>query len=63
MSYHDAPSTGLKAIFDVKAGEPLLVKMAKLNGQDYNSFRLPHSTFANGGILELWLDSGKGAAV
>lgn len=33
------------------------IKMAKLNGQDYNSFRLPHSTFANGGILELWLDS------
>lgn len=28
MSYHDAPSAGLMALFDVKAGEPLLVKMA-----------------------------------
>lgn len=28
MSYHDAPSAGLMALFDVKAGEPLMVKMA-----------------------------------
>lgn len=28
MSYHDAPSAGLMAVFDVKAGEPLQVKMA-----------------------------------
>lgn len=28
MSYHDAPSAGLLALFDVKAGEPLGVKMA-----------------------------------
>lgn len=28
MSYHDAPSAGLMALFDVKAGEPLSVKMA-----------------------------------
>lgn len=28
MSYHDAPSAGMKALFDVKAGEPVGVKMA-----------------------------------
>lgn len=33
------------------------IKKATLNGQDYNSFRLPYKSFANGGILELWLDS------
>lgn len=31
------------------------VQQAKLNGIPWNDFQLPHSEFAKGGILELWL--------
>lgn len=31
------------------------IQRARLNGKEYNSYQLPHSVFAQGGILELWL--------
>lgn len=33
------------------------IQKATLNGHAYNAYQLPHSIFANGGILELWLGS------
>ncbi len=32
------------------------IQKAKLNGAIHNSFKLPHSAFERGGVLELWLD-------
>lgn len=46
-----------KIITHSNSADNCYITKAKLNGEDLNSFRLPHSTFANGGVLELWLDS------
>jgi len=35
--------------------ENCYIQKARLNGEEYNTFQLPHSVFAKGGILELWL--------
>lgn len=31
------------------------IQRARLNGEEYDSYRLSHSTFVQGGLLELWL--------
>lgn len=31
------------------------IQRAQLNGKEYNSFQIPHTVFADGGVLELWL--------
>lgn len=31
------------------------IQRVTLNGREYNSFRLPHSLFSEGGVLEIWL--------
>lgn len=36
--------------------ENAYIQKATLNGKAYNRFRFPHSEFAKGGSLELWLD-------
>jgi putative alpha-1,2-mannosidase len=38
------------------AKENRYIQRAALNGQPFYDFRLPHSKFAEGGALELWLD-------
>ena len=35
--------------------ENCYIQCARLNGKEYSSFQLPHSVFAQGGLLELWL--------
>ena len=37
------------------SAENCYIQRAELNGKPHNSFRLPHDTFARGGVLELWL--------
>lgn len=31
------------------------IQRARLNGKEYNSFRIPHAVFSDGGLLELWM--------
>ena len=31
------------------------IQRARLNGKEYNSFRIPHTVFSDGGLLELWM--------
>lgn len=38
------------------AKENVYIQKASLNGKPYNKFWFPHSEFAKGGSLELWLD-------
>jgi putative alpha-1,2-mannosidase len=37
------------------AKENRYIQRTALNGQSFYDFRLPHSKFAEGGVLELWL--------
>lgn len=46
-----------KIITHNNSADNCYIKKAVLNGREHNSFRLPHTSFADGGILELWLDS------
>lgn len=46
-----------KIVTHNNSAENCYIIRAMLNGEEHNSFRLPHATFANGGVLELWLDS------
>ena len=31
------------------------IQRARLIGKEYNSFRIPHAVFSDGGLLELWM--------
>ena len=49
------PGREFRIITHNNSADNCYITRATLNGKKHNSFRLPHSTFSEGGVLELWL--------
>lgn len=49
------PGKEFKIVTYHNSKENCYIQKAALNGKEYKTYQLPHSTFANGGVLELWM--------